>query len=216
MHSYDNISPSLKSAFTQKKIDKLERQILDGKRTFVDDDGKPLYKVITKGNEDSESEVEVVFDETTNLMDSTTFKSHDMSEDLQVICDNFDITVEVVLNPLPPLHHNNLQKRQQLNGIDYTGKVGISQLIKCRSAVLQDKYLQIGDKTSLDALCAFCKGLWTYIDRSIFEGLVIPKSKKLYAFHEEKHGFPGMLGSIDFMDWPYAQCLTAYRAQFCK
>ncbi|GKG39551.1 hypothetical protein Tco_0463696, partial [Tanacetum coccineum] len=57
-----------------EKIDKLERQILDGKLTFMDDDGKPLYKAITKGNEDSESEVEVVFDETVNLMASTSLK----------------------------------------------------------------------------------------------------------------------------------------------
>ncbi|GJW90426.1 hypothetical protein Tco_0167979 [Tanacetum coccineum] len=57
-----------------EKIDKLERQILDGKLTFVDDDGKPLYKVVTKGNEDSESEVEVMFYEIANLMASTSLK----------------------------------------------------------------------------------------------------------------------------------------------
>nr|GEU57347.1 hypothetical protein [Tanacetum cinerariifolium] len=32
-----------------EKINKLERQIFDGKLTFVDDDEKPLYKVVTKG-----------------------------------------------------------------------------------------------------------------------------------------------------------------------
>ncbi|GJS73392.1 hypothetical protein Tco_0706233 [Tanacetum coccineum] len=57
-----------------EKIDKLERQILDGKLTFMVDDGKSLYKAVTKGNEDSESEVEVVFDETVNLMASTSLK----------------------------------------------------------------------------------------------------------------------------------------------
>ncbi|GKE05761.1 hypothetical protein Tco_1397779 [Tanacetum coccineum] len=57
-----------------EKIDKLESQILNGKLTFVDDDKKPLYKVVTKGNEDSESEVEAVFDVTANLMASTSLK----------------------------------------------------------------------------------------------------------------------------------------------
>ncbi|GJX81317.1 beta-caryophyllene synthase [Tanacetum coccineum] len=47
-----------------EKIDKLEHQIFDGKLMFVDDNGKPLYKVVIKGNENSASEVEVVFDET--------------------------------------------------------------------------------------------------------------------------------------------------------
>ncbi|GJT78722.1 hypothetical protein Tco_1045447 [Tanacetum coccineum] len=54
-----------------RSIYKLERHILDGKLMPVDDDGKPL---VPTGNVDSDSEVEVVFDETANLMASTTFK----------------------------------------------------------------------------------------------------------------------------------------------
>ncbi|GKE77372.1 hypothetical protein Tco_1543492, partial [Tanacetum coccineum] len=46
-------------------------QILDGKLMFMDDDGNPLAPM---SNVDSESEVEVVFDETANLMASTSFK----------------------------------------------------------------------------------------------------------------------------------------------
>nr|GEV19488.1 zinc knuckle CX2CX4HX4C [Tanacetum cinerariifolium] len=53
------------------KIDKLKLQILDGKLMLVDDDGNPL---VPTSSVDSESEVEVVFDETVNLMASTTFK----------------------------------------------------------------------------------------------------------------------------------------------
>ncbi|GKA12702.1 RNA-directed DNA polymerase, eukaryota [Tanacetum coccineum] len=105
------------------KIDKLERQILDGTLMFVDNDGNPL---VPTGNVDSDTEVEVVFDETANLMASTSFKgernrgygtnslleqwretkrdddydpydddlyeSHDMSDHLQAICDDLDIT----------------------------------------------------------------------------------------------------------------------------
>nr|GEV52302.1 RNA-directed DNA polymerase, eukaryota [Tanacetum cinerariifolium] len=54
------------------KIKKLERKIIDSKLMFVDDDGIPLVPV---GNVDNESEVEVGFDETSNLMSSTSFKS---------------------------------------------------------------------------------------------------------------------------------------------
>ncbi|GKB96948.1 ribonuclease H-like domain-containing protein [Tanacetum coccineum] len=87
-------------------------------------DGNPL---VPTGNVDSESEVKMVFDETTNLMTSTSFKgrsdrcygtnslleqwrkskwddyydpydddlykNHDMSNHLQAICDDLDITV---------------------------------------------------------------------------------------------------------------------------
>ncbi|GKA28555.1 hypothetical protein Tco_0714800 [Tanacetum coccineum] len=52
------------------KIDKLERQILDGKLMFVGDDMNPL---VPTGNVDSDSEVEVVFDETVNLMTLMSF-----------------------------------------------------------------------------------------------------------------------------------------------
>nr|GEW25586.1 hypothetical protein [Tanacetum cinerariifolium] len=47
------------------------RGILDSKLKFMDDDGNPL---VPMGNVDSDSEMEVVFDETTNLMASTSFK----------------------------------------------------------------------------------------------------------------------------------------------
>nr|GEY62150.1 hypothetical protein [Tanacetum cinerariifolium] len=57
-----------------EKIHKLERQILDEKLTFVDDDENPLYMNVPKGNEDSGSEMEVVFDKTANLMASTSLK----------------------------------------------------------------------------------------------------------------------------------------------
>ncbi|GJQ93972.1 hypothetical protein Tco_0005111 [Tanacetum coccineum] len=57
-----------------EKIHKLERQILIGKLTFVDNDGNPLYMNVPKGNKDSESEMEVVFDETANLISSTSLK----------------------------------------------------------------------------------------------------------------------------------------------
>ncbi|GKD80980.1 hypothetical protein Tco_1347819 [Tanacetum coccineum] len=68
------------------KIDKLERQILDGKLMFVDDDGNPL---VLMGNVDNESEVEVVFDKIANLMASTSFKGRSD----RAIGDDLDITV---------------------------------------------------------------------------------------------------------------------------
>ncbi|GKF21167.1 ALP1-like protein [Tanacetum coccineum] len=40
--------------------------------------------------------------------------------------------------------------------------------------------------------------------------------EKLYAFHEEKHGFPGMLGSIDCTKWPWAQCPVGLHGRFCR
>ncbi|GJW25493.1 ALP1-like protein [Tanacetum coccineum] len=40
--------------------------------------------------------------------------------------------------------------------------------------------------------------------------------KKLYAHHDEKHGFSRMLENIDCTDWPWANYPVAYRAQFSR
>ncbi|GJX18715.1 hypothetical protein Tco_0221392 [Tanacetum coccineum] len=85
-----------------EKIDKIEQQICEGKLRFVDDDGNPL---VPTGLVESDSEVEVIFDETANLRISTSdnddydpydddmYENHDMSKHLQSICDDLDITV---------------------------------------------------------------------------------------------------------------------------
>nr|GEV28125.1 hypothetical protein [Tanacetum cinerariifolium] len=58
-------SVSLNTTPLPKRINKLERKMLDGKLTLVDDDGKPLNKVdYNPVNSDSESDVEVAYDET--------------------------------------------------------------------------------------------------------------------------------------------------------
>ncbi|GJY86242.1 ATPase, F1/V1/A1 complex, alpha/beta subunit [Tanacetum coccineum] len=102
-----------------------------GKLMFVDDDGNPIIPTNTM---DSDSEVEVVFDETTNIRLSTSgkdgsdkgygtnslleqwkdsypdnddydpydddmYESHDMSEHLQSICDDLDITISSFNKP---------------------------------------------------------------------------------------------------------------------
>nr|GEX88977.1 hypothetical protein [Tanacetum cinerariifolium] len=57
-----------------ENIDKQERQLLDWKLMFVDDDGNPLYKADSKGVANSNSEVEEVYNETASFMDSTYLK----------------------------------------------------------------------------------------------------------------------------------------------
>ncbi|GJZ45181.1 ALP1-like protein isoform X1 [Tanacetum coccineum] len=57
-------------------------------------------------------------------------------------------------------------------------------------------------------------GLWSYLARSICERPTQTDVEKLFAFREEKHEFPGMLGSIGCTKWSWAQCPTAHRSQF--
>ncbi|GKF62754.1 hypothetical protein Tco_0182808, partial [Tanacetum coccineum] len=107
------------------KIKKIERQIGEGKLRLLDNDGNPQ---VPTGIVESDSEVEMVFDETANLRiptsgkdesdkgygtnslleqwrdyypnnddydpyDDDMYENHDLSEHLQSICDDLDITV---------------------------------------------------------------------------------------------------------------------------
>ncbi|GJS07368.1 hypothetical protein Tco_0364164 [Tanacetum coccineum] len=65
----NNVSSS--NTLIGEKIDKIERQIYEGKLKVVDDDGNPL---VLTGIMESDSEVEVVFDKTANLRISMSDK----------------------------------------------------------------------------------------------------------------------------------------------
>ncbi|GJZ96326.1 ALP1-like protein, partial [Tanacetum coccineum] len=70
-HGFFNVASSSSTTLIINKIDKLERQIIEWKLTLVDDDGKPLPKVVSKKNADSDSELEEVVDEHVVFMAST-------------------------------------------------------------------------------------------------------------------------------------------------
>nr|GEY32023.1 ribonuclease H-like domain-containing protein [Tanacetum cinerariifolium] len=96
-HNYSSIIPIV------ERIDEIERQIIDEKITLVDDDGKPLPKVISKTIVDSDNEVEDVVDDYAVFMasidddydsyDDDLYKSHDMSQNLEANCDELGIAV---------------------------------------------------------------------------------------------------------------------------
>ncbi|GKB21345.1 ALP1-like protein [Tanacetum coccineum] len=91
---------------------------------------------------------------------------------------------------------------QQTN--DCTGKVGISSLMKCTSAIRQMAYGAVPD--SLDE----------YQQMEFLRKLTYSDMEKLYAHHDEMHGFPRMLGSIDCTHWPWANCPVTYTTQFSR
>ncbi|GJZ14085.1 ALP1-like protein [Tanacetum coccineum] len=78
---------------------------------------------------------------------------------------------------------------------DCRGQRSISALMKCTSAIRQLAYGCVPD-------------LLTNICKWVRQHLVI--------LSESFHGFLGMLGSIDCTDWPWANCLVAFKAQFSR
>ncbi|GJZ19066.1 ALP1-like protein [Tanacetum coccineum] len=109
---------------------------------------------------------------------------------------------------------------------DCTGQRGISSLMKCTSAIRQiaygsvpdylDEYLQMGATTAHKSLQIFCKVIMNLYGEEFLRKPTYTDMKKLYAYHDEKHGFSGMLGSIDCTHWPWANCPVAFRAQFSR
>nr|GEW11489.1 hypothetical protein [Tanacetum cinerariifolium] len=105
------------------RADKLERLIIDGKLTLVDDEGRPLEKVDYSGDHDGEDEVEPVDNEiakflaskrvgygTNSLLeqwsqtyvnadyhydpyDNDMYEGQEIPDNIQSICDNLDINV---------------------------------------------------------------------------------------------------------------------------
>nr|GEV01116.1 hypothetical protein [Tanacetum cinerariifolium] len=81
--------------------------------------------------------------------------------------------------------------------------VGISSLLKCTYAIHQLTYGVVPD--FLD------EHLPEYLRKPTMTNVV-----KLYWHHEEKHGFSGMLGSLDFTDWKWFDCPYGYKGQYVR
>ncbi|KAD3337034.1 hypothetical protein E3N88_32554 [Mikania micrantha] len=109
---------------------------------------------------------------------------------------------------------------------DHRGKRGFTPLQKCTSAIRQlaygstadimDDYLQMSDSTSRQCLYNFCKNIRRlygpkYLRKPNYNDVV-----NLYEHHENYHGYPGMLGSIDCMHWDWENCPVAWREQFMR
>ncbi|GKC21966.1 disease resistance response protein 206-like protein [Tanacetum coccineum] len=83
-----------------EKIDKIEKLIIEGKVTLVDDEGKPLEKVTSSCQYDSEDEVASVDNEMANFLAKKV--AMDIPDKLQAICDYWILKLELVTHD-----HNN-------------------------------------------------------------------------------------------------------------
>nr|GEX43713.1 hypothetical protein [Tanacetum cinerariifolium] len=105
-------------------------------------------------------------------------------------------------------------------------KLRISPLIKCTSAIrllayntvpdALDEYLQTGNATSRQCLENFCTSIVHIFGPEFLREPTLTDVERLYAFHENKHGFSGMLGSLDCTDWAWFGCPIAHKAHYCR
>ncbi|XP_071699091.1 uncharacterized protein [Rutidosis leptorrhynchoides] len=93
---------------------------------------------------------------------------------------------------------------------DALGRQSFTTLQKCTSAIRQlayglspdalDEYLHMSEQTSVICLDNFCKCIIDLHKSRYMRSPTATDVARLYSAHEEKHGFKGMLGSIDFFD----------------
>ncbi|XP_057808752.1 uncharacterized protein LOC131023228 [Salvia miltiorrhiza] len=104
---------------------------------------------------------------------------------------------------------------------DGLGRPGFTPLQKCTVVVRMlanggaadqyNEYLQIAESTSLECLRRFCRAIIHLFGAEYLRRPTSTDCQRLLAMHEAKHGFPGMLGSLDCMHWPWKNCPTAIR-----
>ncbi|XP_076925350.1 uncharacterized protein LOC143588137 [Bidens hawaiensis] len=97
---------------------------------------------------------------------------------------------------------------------DARGKPGYSPLQKCTTAIRQlaygttsdamEEYLQMSETMAREALHTFCE----------CEKPTQADIQKIYEVHEQRHGFPGMLGSLDCTHWAWEACPVAWQGQY--
>lgn len=110
--------------------------------------------------------------------------------------------------------------------VDATGRQSFSPLQKCTVAIRQlayggpgdqfDEYLRIGETTAIESLFNFCRCVIDIFGERYLRKPTIADCERLLLMHEQRHGFPGMLGSLDCMHWEWKNCPVAWKGQFTR
>ncbi|KAK1666086.1 hypothetical protein QYE76_054245 [Lolium multiflorum] len=104
--------------------------------------------------------------------------------------------------------------------LDCTRMAGFSALQKCTVAMRMlaygapgdsaDDYLRIAESTALDCFYRFCRAVIAVFGDFYLRSPTLEDTSKILTFSEAR-GFPGMLGSIDFMHWKWKNCPFAWQ-----
>ncbi|XP_042404757.1 putative nuclease HARBI1 [Zingiber officinale] len=110
--------------------------------------------------------------------------------------------------------------------VDATGKKGLSPLQKCTAVIRQlaygapadhyDEYLRIAETTAIQCLFNFCRCVIEVFGAQYLRRHNAADIQHLLEMHEQRHGFPGMLGSLDCMHWQWKNCPVAWKGQFTR
>ncbi|XP_052627456.1 uncharacterized protein LOC128134084 [Lactuca sativa] len=109
---------------------------------------------------------------------------------------------------------------------DARGKGGFTTIQKYTAALRQlgygiaidasDEYLKMFERTGRDCTYIFYEYVIELYRDIYLQHPTKSDVEQLYVAHQAKHGFAGMLGSIDYTHWEWANCPNAWRGQFTR
>ncbi|XP_071694281.1 uncharacterized protein [Rutidosis leptorrhynchoides] len=84
------------------------------------------------------------------------------------------------------------------------------------AADMFDEYLKMSEQTSVICLDNFCKCIIHLYKERYMRSLNAYDVERLFSKHEEKHGFKGMLWSIDCMHWEWKNCPVSLKGKYTR
>jgi hypothetical protein len=111
-------------------------------------------------------------------------------------------------------------------GYDGRGKRSFTPIQKCTSAIRQlatgnppdqfDEYLAMSARTSRECLLFFCNAVIKLYDKEFIRKPTRHGITRIYAAHEARWHFPGMLGSIDCTHIEWRNCPRELRGSYVR
>ncbi|XP_023764609.1 uncharacterized protein LOC111913112 [Lactuca sativa] len=109
---------------------------------------------------------------------------------------------------------------------DVRGKREFTRLQKCAAAIKLmamgesrdsiDGYMRMSERTARESLYRLARGVVETFGDVYLCQPQLNDIQQLYVAHEERHGFPGMLGSIDCTHWYWRNCHVAWKGQYAS
>lgn len=79
-----------------------------------------------------------------------------------------------------------------------------------------DESFRLSAHTTWESLRGFCIIILHLYKAHYFHRPTCSGIQQFYAHHANLHGFPGMLGILDYMHWRWSICPNAYHGQYTK
>ncbi|KAL7617112.1 hypothetical protein Lser_V15G01511 [Lactuca serriola] len=74
-----------------------------------------------------------------------------------------------------------------------------------------DDYMRMSKRTARESLYRLARGVIETFGDKYLRKPSLNDMQQLYAAHDERHGFPGMLGSIDYTKWIWRNCHVVWK-----